>query len=83
VVEADGAIGKGLGRDAATVEHPPHFGDRRPVFARYPGNYKPASFGFCAQRGGRETELRSDDSEPLWGVIVDNKAGLRVHGATH
>jgi hypothetical protein len=52
-----------------------------------PGNYKPASLCFCAQRGGSQAELSGDHGEPLRRVIVysDANRGGRVilHGAPY
>jgi hypothetical protein len=59
-----------------------HFGDGSPVFARDPRNYKAASFGFCAQRGRSQAELRGYDAETLRRVIIyDDARKRRVHGA--
>jgi hypothetical protein len=61
-----------------------HFGDGSPVFARDPGNYKPASFGFCAQRGGSQPKLRCDNTEALRRVVVDDDLSKqRAHGAAY
>jgi hypothetical protein len=64
----------GLGIHAATVEHLPNFCDGCPVFARHSGNYKPASFGFCAQRCCLQPELRGDHAKALRRVVIDGDA---------
>jgi hypothetical protein len=58
-----------------------NFGDGCPVFACHPGNYKPASFGFCAQRGGRQPELGGDHGETHGRIVIDGEAdvGLLDH----
>jgi hypothetical protein len=58
-----------------------NFGDGCPVFARHSRNYKPASFGFCAQRRSGQPELGGGDAEAQRLVIVDDDArfGLLDH----
>jgi hypothetical protein len=58
-----------------------NFGNGCPVFPRDPGNYKPAAFGFCAQRGGGQPELRGDNAEAQRLIVVDHESdvGRGVH----
>jgi hypothetical protein len=55
-----------------------NFGDGCPVLARDSGNYKPASLGFGAQRGGRQSELSGDHGEALRLVVIHNESRLRA-----
>ena len=50
----------------------------------HPRNYKSAAFGFCAQRGGRQSELSGDDAEAQRLIVIDNEAqfGLLDHPIT-
>jgi hypothetical protein len=56
-----------------------NFGDGSPVFARHSGNYKPAAFGFGAQRSGRQSKLSGDYGEALRLVVVDHETQRRAH----
>jgi hypothetical protein len=59
-------------------------GDGSPVFASDPRNYKPASFGFCAQRGASQPKLGRDNTESLRRVVVDDDAGKpRAQGTVY
>jgi hypothetical protein len=48
-----------------------NFGDGCPVLACHSGNYKPASLGFGAQRGGRQPKLSGDHGEALRLVVIN------------
>jgi hypothetical protein len=49
-----------------------NFGDGCPVFACHSGNYKPASFGFGAQRSDGQAKLGGDHAEAQERIIVDH-----------